>query len=252
MRVLLNVSYLGTRYVGWQFQENGISIQETLEKALKEAVGQDIRVTGASRTDSGVHALGQRAHFDTSATIPADRYPFVLNRYLPQDVRVMLGQEVPGDFHARFAARQKTYTYRIYNAPHPSAITHAISWHVPLPLDTDGMDRAVKTILGTHDFAGFAAAGSQAKTTQRRMLAASVTSRGPMIEISITGTGFLYNMVRIIAGTLAAIGLGKLDGGCFSRALESLDRLDLGVTAPPQGLELTQILYDPALKIKDP
>ena len=119
MRVLLNVSYLGTNYVGWQFQENGISVQETLEKALFEATGQSIRVTGASRTDSGVHALGQRAHFDTLATIPAERYPFVLNRYLPEDVRVMLGQRVPEDFHARFDAKRKTYTYRIYNAPHP-------------------------------------------------------------------------------------------------------------------------------------
>ena len=108
MRVLLNVSYLGTNYVGWQFQENGISVQETLEKALFEATGLSIRVTGASRTDSGVHALGQRAHFDTPASIPAERYPFVLNRYLPEDVRVMLGQQVPGDFHARFAARELT------------------------------------------------------------------------------------------------------------------------------------------------
>ncbi|MBR4501137.1 MAG: tRNA pseudouridine(38-40) synthase TruA [Clostridia bacterium] len=252
MRVLLNVSYLGTNYVGWQFQENGISVQETLEKALFEATGLSIRVTGASRTDSGVHALGQRAHFDTPASIPAERYPFVLNRYLPEDVRVMLGQQVPGDFHARFAAREKTYTYRIYNAPHPSAITHAVSWHVPLPLDTEKMDRAVRTILGTYDFAAFAAAGGQAKTTVRRMLDASVSRSGPMIEIRITGTGFLYNMVRIISGTLAAIGLGKLDGDCFSRALQSLSRLDLGVTAPPQGLELTRVSYAPALEIKDP
>ena len=252
MRVLLNVSYLGTNYVGWQFQENGISVQETLEKALYEAVGQRIRVTGASRTDSGVHALGQRAHFDTSATIPAERYPFVLNRYLPEDVRVMLGQQVPQDLHARFGAREKTYTYRIYNAPHPSAITHAVSWHVPLPLDTDKMDHSVKTILGTHDFAAFAAAGGQAKTTVRQMLDASVTRRGPMIEITVTGTGFLYNMVRIISGTLAFVGLGKLDGDCFSRALRSLNRLDLGVTAPPHGLELTRVSYDPALGIKDP
>lgn len=252
MRVLLNVSYLGTNYVGWQFQENGISVQETLEKALFEATGQSIRVTGASRTDSGVHALGQRAHFDTLATIPAERYPFVLNRYLPEDVRVMLGQRVPEDFHARFDAKRKTYTYRVYNAPHPSAITHAISWHVPLPLDSEKMDRSVRTILGTHDFAAFAAAGGQAKTTVREMLDASVTRSGPMIEISVTGTGFLYNMVRIISGALVYVGLGKLEGDCLSRALRSLDRLDLGVTAPPQGLELTRVCYDPALGIKDP
>ncbi len=252
MRVLITVSYLGTRYVGWQFQENGISVQETVEKALAQVLGQSVRVTGASRTDSGVHALGQRAHFDTEASIPPERYPFVLNRYLPEDVRVMRGQGVPEDFHARFAAREKTYTYRIYNAPHPSAITHAVSWHVPLPLDEKKMDRAVKSILGTHDFAAFAAAGGQAKTTQRRMLAASVERSGPMIALRITGTGFLYNMVRIIAGTLRDVGLGKLDEDCFDRALRSLDRLDLGVTAPPQGLELTRVLYDPALGIKDP
>ncbi len=246
MRVLLTVSYLGTAYVGWQYQENGISVQETVEKALETALGQHIRVTGASRTDSGVHALGQRAHFDTGASIPAERYPFVLNRYLPEDVRIMEGRRVPDDFHARFDAREKTYTYRIYNAPHPSAITHGIAWHVPLPLDDARMDECVRTILGTHDFAGFAAAGGQTKTTVRRMISASVTRRGPLVEICITGTGFLYNMVRIIAGTLAYVGLGKTDGDCFRRALKSLDRLDLGVTAPPHGLELTGIRYDPA------
>ena len=247
MRVLLTVSYLGAAYVGWQYQENGISVQETLEKAMYKALGQPVRVTGASRTDSGVHALGQRAHFDTLSSIPPERFPFVLNRYLPEDVRVMRGQRVPEDFHARFDAREKTYTYRIYNAPHPSAITHGISWHVPLPLDEKRMDSAVKTILGTHDFAGFAAAGGQAKTTVRQMISASVTRTGPMIEIRIKGNGFLYNMVRIISGTLAAVGLGKTDEGCFSRALSTLDRLQLGVTAPPHGLELTQVRYDPAL-----
>ena len=252
MRVLLTVSYLGIRYVGWQYQENGISVQETLEKAMEQVLGRPVRITGASRTDSGVHALGQRAHFDTSATIPPERYPFVLNRWLPEDVRVMRGQKVPDDFHARFRAREKTYTYRIYNAPHPSAITNPIAWHVPLPLDTDSMNRAVKTILGTHDFAGFAAAGGQAKTTVREMLSASVTRNGPDIEIVVTGTGFLYNMVRIISGTLAAVGLGKKDEGCFERAIATCDRLELGVTAPPHGLELTSVRYDPALGLDEP
>ena len=252
MRVLLTVSYLGTRYVGWQFQENGISVQETLEAAMAQALGQPVRITGASRTDSGVHALGQRAHFDTLSSIPPERYPFVLNRYLPEDVRVMRGQRVPDDFHARFRAKEKTYTYRIYNAPHPSAITHGVAWHVPLPLDEKRMDRALKTILGTHDFAGFAAAGGQAKTTVREMLSASVTRNGPEIGITITGTGFLYNMVRIISGTLAAVGLGKKDEECFARAIATGNRLELGVTAPPHGLELTRVRYDPALGLDDP
>ena len=134
-RILLTVSYDGTAYCGWQYQDNGPSIQDELEQAIRKATGAFSRVTGASRTDAGVHALGQRAHFDTASSIPADKYPFVLNRYLPEDIRVTAGRTVPPDFHARFMAVGKLYTYRIHNAPHASAVFRHCTAHVPVTLD---------------------------------------------------------------------------------------------------------------------
>lgn len=243
-RILLTISYDGTAYSGWQFQENGPSIQDEVEKALQKALGTFIRITGASRTDAGVHAQGQRAHFDTDSSIPPDKYPFVLNRYLPPDIRVTKGEQVDNDFHARFRAAGKLYTYRIHNAPHPSAIFRNISAHVPVQLDEKIMHEAGQQILGTHDFAAFAAAGGSAKTTVRTIDHLSVKREGTEVIIRVHGNAFLYNMVRIIAGTLIGIGQGKLQPECLGKALTSLNRLDLGVTAPACGLELTRVEYD--------
>ena len=242
-RILLTVSYDGTAYCGWQFQENGPSIQEALEKALEKALGVFTRVTGASRTDAGVHALGQRAHFDTDSSIPPDKYPFVLNRYLPEDIRVTAGVRVPDDFHARFQAVGKLYTYRIHNAPHPSAIFRNCTAHVPLRLNERAMQASAEALLGTHDFSAFAAAGGQAKTTVRTLDFIHVDRQGDEVTLRVHGNGFLYNMVRIIAGTLIDVGHGKLDGACIARAIGSRNRLDLGVTAPARGLELTRVEY---------
>ena len=243
-RILLTVSFDGTAYVGWQFQENGPSIQNEIEKALEKALGQFIRVTGASRTDAGVHALGQRAHFDVRSSIPPEKYPFVLNRYLPEDIRVTAAIQVPDDFNARFRAAGKLYTYRIHNAAHASAIFRHCTAHVPVELDTEAMQRCGKSLLGTHDFSAFAAAGGQAKTTVRTIDYFSVERQGQEVVLRVHGNGFLYNMVRIIAGTLIDVGHGKLDEGCIARAIESKNRLDLGVTAPACGLELTRVEYD--------
>ncbi len=242
-RILLTVTYDGTAYCGWQFQENGPSIQQEMERALEKALGVFTRVTGASRTDAGVHALGQRAHFDTVSRIPPDKYPFVLNRFLPADIRVTEGRQVPPDFHARFDAVGKWYTYRIHNAPHPSAIYRNLTAHVPYPLDDRAMGACARQLLGTHDFAAFAAAGGQAKTTVRTIDRVSVAREGTEITLRIHGNGFLYNMVRIIAGTLIYVGQGKLPGDCVEKALQSGNRLDLGVTAPACGLELTRVEY---------
>lgn len=243
MRVLLTVSYLGSRYCGWQWQDNGPSIQEELEKALEKALGTFVRVTGASRTDSGVHALCQRAMFDTDSRIPPERYPFVLNTHLPPDIRVIAGQKVSDEFHARFKADHKIYTYRIHNAPVASAIQHQTTAHVPVPLDEKKMHEAVQSLIGTHDFAAFAASGGQAKTSVRTIFDARVEREKDQITLTIRGNGFLYNMVRIIAGTLIYIGQGKLPPTCFEDALNSRSRLDLGITAPAQGLELTYVGY---------
>ena len=257
MRLLLTVSYDGTNYVGWQFQENGPSIQQALEEALEKALGRFCRVTGASRTDAGVHALGQRAHVDVCASIPPEKYsfvlntmlppekyPFVLNRYLPEDIRVTETRQVADDFHARFMAAGKMYTYRIHNAPHASAILRNCTAHVPVTLDIEAMRQCAKALIGTHDFAAFAAAGGQAKTTVRTIDFFDIARNGEEITLRVHGNGFLYNMVRIIAGTLIDVGHGRLDVGCMARAIESKNRLDLGVTAPACGLELTRVEYD--------
>lgn len=243
-RILLTVSYDGTAYSGWQYQENAPSVQQTLESALFEALGVFTRVTGASRTDAGVHALGQRAHFDTLSSIPPEKFPFVLNRFLPEDIRVLHGVRVPPDFHARFQAAGKLYTYRIHNAPHASALYRHTTAHVPVRLDEARMQEAGSMLLGTHDFAAFSAVGGSAKTTVRTIDLMTVQRTGEEITLRVHGNAFLYNMVRIIAGTLIAVGQGKLDAGCIARALENKSRLELGVTAPACGLELTRVEYD--------
>ena len=243
-RYLLTVSYDGTAYCGWQRQKNGVAVQERVEEALQKALGVVTPVTGASRTDAGVHALGQRAHFDAETTIPAHKLPFVLNRWLPYDIRVLSGQIVAEDFHARFCAKGKTYTYRIHNAPQASALYRNLSAHVPVHLEEQRMDQAARTLLGAHDFRAFQAAGGTAKTTVREIREIAVARAGEEVILTVTGGGFLYNMVRIIAGTLIEIGTGKRDGGCFLDAISTGDRLLLGPTAPPQGLELTRVFYE--------
>lgn len=243
-RFLLTISYDGTRYGGWQIQQNAISIQQRLEEALHKITGEPVRVTGASRTDAGVHALGQRAHFDTAARIPQDKYPFALNTCLPRDIRVLECSLVPGDFHARFDARSKCYTYRIYNAPHASALLGHLCAHVPVSLSLSAMEQSLPALLGTHDFAAFQAAGGTAKTTVRTIREATLTREGPWLTLHLRGNAFLYNMVRIIAGTLIQVGQGKLPPDVFAAALASGSRLSLGPTAPAQGLELTRVDYE--------
>lgn len=245
-RILLTVEYDGTNYAGWQRQLNGLAVQQVLEDALQKATKERIVVTGASRTDAGVHALGQAVHFDTESRIPPEKYPFVLNTMLPRDVRVHAGREVPEGFHARFMTCGKRYTYRIVNSRHASAIRRNTHVHVPLALDLAPMQEAAKQLLGTHNYAAFQAAGGTAKTTVRTITSAELIRQGDEIILTVEGDAFLYNMVRIIAGTLIEIGLHRRTVDAFSEAYETLDRLSLGVTAPPQGLELTKVYYPEA------
>ena len=252
-RILLSVEYDGTNYAGWQRQLNGLAVQQVLEEALTKACGHTITVTGSSRTDAGVHALAQQVHFDTNASIPPEKYPFVLNTMLPPDIRVHAGKEVPADFHARFLSCGKTYTYRIWNDRHGSALYRNLCWHIPVPLDTEAMRAALPALLGQHDFVAFQAAGGTAKTTIRTMDHAGLAQNldQKLLVLTVSGNAFLYNMVRIIAGTLAEIGLHRLNSDAFEKALHSGNRLDLGMTAPPQGLELTEVRY-PDLAFTDP
>lgn len=245
MRILLTVEYDGTAYSGWQRQKNGLAVQEVIESALSRILETEVKITGASRTDAGVHAKGQRFHFDTSARIPPDRYPFVLNTELPPDIRVTEGRMVPDLFHARFLSSRKQYTYRIYNRRHASALHRLYSVHVPVTLDVEKMQSACQTLIGTHDFRAFQAVGGTAKTTIRTIYACQIEKDGDMLILTIEGNAFLYNMVRIIAGTLIQIGQGKLPVRAFETALSSGSRLDLGPTAPACGLELTTVGYPP-------
>ncbi len=242
-RLLITIEYDGSHYCGWQRQLNGPSVQQKVEEALLKLTGERITITGASRTDAGVHALGQRAHFDMASAIPADKLPFALNTKLPDDIRVVAGQEVGECFHARFDAAGKQYSYLIYNRRHPSALLRHLSAHASLPLDEAAMARACSYLIGTHDFAAFQAAGGTAKTTVRRIDSASVTRQGDEVRLTLYGTAFLYNMVRIIAGTLIYVGQGRLPENVFEQAIHSKDRLVLGPTAPPQGLCLNRVDY---------
>lgn len=242
-RILLTVSYDGTNYAGWQLQENAVAVQQRVEEALEKLIHTPVRVTGASRTDAGVHALGQRFHFDTFSRIPADKYAFALNTCLPPDIRILDGREVSGDFHARFDAKGKRYTYRIHNAPHASALYRNITAHVPYKLDISLMKESLNDLLGTHDFAAFQASGGTAKTTVRTLTDIQLAQDGELMTLTVCGNAFLYNMVRIIAGTMLDIGMGRRPVDAFRTALKTGDRLALGITAPACGLELTRVYY---------
>ncbi|MBR2570800.1 MAG: tRNA pseudouridine(38-40) synthase TruA [Clostridia bacterium] len=242
-RIQLIVEYDGTGYAGWQRQQNAVSVQQRVEEALSRLTKAPVSVTGASRTDAGVHALGQSAHFDTDSRIPPDKYAYALNTLLPDDIRVRCSRAVPEDFHARFSAKGKEYLYQMHVSPHAPAICRNQRAHVIYPLDEALMCREAESLLGTHDFAAFAAAGSEAKTTVRSIWLAQVERRGEWIGLRVLGNGFLYNMVRIIAGTLIGVGAKKIAPGVFARAFETGSRLDLGVTAPARGLTLMRVFY---------
>ena len=245
-RIHLIVEYDGTDYAGWQRQSNAMTVQEKLEDAVKKLTGETVCVHGASRTDAGVHALGQSAHFDTQSRIPADKFSFALNTILPPDIRVSRSEEVGDTFHSRFSGKGKRYRYLFYAAPHAGALNRRTHAHVIYPLDMDRMRAEAQSLVGTHDFAAFAASGSVVRDTVRTVYRADIERDGAEIRLIVEGNGFLYNMVRIIAGTLIGVGSGKLAPGAFERAIESGNRLDLGITAPAHGLTLMEVFYDPA------
>ncbi len=243
MRIKLTIEYDGTAYAGWQRQENALAVQQVIEEALTKLTRARVVITGASRTDAGVHALGQTAHFDTESRIPPDKYAFALNTMLPADIRIRKSEAVSEDFHARFSNKGKRYRYLIYQSPHAGALNRNTHAHVIYPLDDEKMRRELTALIGTHDFAAFAASGSVVKDTVRTIYSASLARRGDELELLVEGSGFLYNMVRIIAGTLISVGAGRLEEGAFARAIQSGNRLDLGVTAPAHGLTLMEVYY---------
>ena len=251
-RILLTVSYDGTNYVGWQYQPNGISIEEVLNQALRKLLKEpSVYVIGCSRTDSGVHADGNLCVFDTESRIPGEKFKFALNEFLPRDIVIQDSCEVSSDYHPRKRNSVKTYEYRILNRKIPLPKERDYAYYYYYPLDEQKMRSAASVLLGEHDFRSFCSIRTSVEDTVRRIYRADVVREGDMITLTFSGNGFLYNMVRIIAGTLAEIGLKRRGSDAFLRAFESHDRLDLGVTAPPHGLELTRIDY-PDLAFTDP
>lgn len=244
MRIKLIIEYEGTNYVGWQRQKNGLSVQQVVEEAFEKASGQNVVLYSAGRTDSGVHAQGQVAHFDTNTTIPPEKISFAMNAHLPSDIRVKSSAEVSEDFHARYGAKAKTYVYTYINTAHPSAIYRNTTAHFRGDVDICAMKTAAQFLIGTHDFASFCASGSEVDTTIRTVYQLEITHDEPFIRIEITGSGFLYNMVRIIAGTLLDVGRGKTAADDVKAIIDAKDRNMASPTAPAKGLTMKQVYYD--------
>ena len=291
-RYLLLLQYDGTDFCGWQRQKNGVSVQETVERALKTALSTEATVTGSGRTDAGVSAAGQVAHFDAELTLPPEKIAKALNGVLPPSVRVLQSGIAPQGFHARFSAKKKTYVYTFYTAESElPLVARFASREAVLPLagktaamaeqrvktpesgmteekdrmekqgdlsrqegralDFSAMERAAKTLLGTHDFAAFSSTGSDVKDTVRTVYRSELKKQdiprevggGTLYRYTVTGSGFLYHMVRIIAGTLVAIGNRQRDEEVFLRAFQTGNRKDLGKTAPAAGLTLLSVEY---------
>lgn len=245
-RVKLVVAYDGTNYCGWQLQPNGITIEEVLNRELTALLGEEIRVIGASRTDSGVHALGNVAVFDTDTRIPAEKLSYALNTRLPEDIKIQSSAEVDPEFHPRHCDSVKTYEYRIWNHSFANPVERLYTKFSYYDLDVEKMQQAGDYLVGTHDFASFCSAGSQATTTVRTITELKCF-RDPeeprRIRIRVKGTGFLYNMVRIISGTLMEIGMGLKAPEEMKDILLACDRSKAGPTAEPQGLTLVGIEY---------
>lgn len=244
MRIKLMIEYDGTAYGGWQRQNNAPSIQAEIESAIEAVTAEKVVITGSGRTDAGVHAWGQVAHFDTESGLTPERFAFAINAHLPSDITIRESEAVNDDFHARYDAKGKWYRYSIYNHRQPSALHRTFHSHVPVELDVAAMQRALPAIIGRHDFAAFMSAGSDLTDTVRQITAARLHQDGYGIDIDVLGNGFLYNMVRIIAGTLIDIGRGKLDEHALSAMLQHKNRELGGATAKPNGLMLMQVFYE--------
>ena len=244
-RVKMVVAYDGTNYCGWQKQPNGICIEEVLNRELSKLLNEPIEVIGASRTDSGVHARGNIAVFDTHARMPADKICIALNQRLPKDIVIQESCEVAPDYHQRKRNTRKTYEYRILNRTFRMPNRRLDTYFYHHKLDVDKMKRAASYLVGEHDFKSFCAVGAQVKTTTRTIYSCEVEKDGnDIITIRVTGNGFLYNMVRIIAGTLVEVGLGKIEPTEIPKIIESKNREKAGKTLQPQGLYLVKVEYE--------
>ncbi len=242
-RIKLVVAYDGTNYCGWQIQANGDTVEAELNKALSLLLKEDIRVIGASRTDAGVHSLGNVCVFDTETRIPPEKICFAVNMGLPDDIVVQESCEVPADWHPRKCSSTKTYEYRILNRTVPLPTRRLDTYFYYGDLDVGAMRRAAGYFEGEHDFASFCSSGSSAESTVRTVYSCEIFTDGDLITIRVSGSGFLYNMVRIMAGTLLLVGSGQLEPGEIPRIIEARDRTQAGPTAPAKGLTMIGISF---------
>ncbi len=240
---LLTIRYDGSSYHGWQFQENAISVQQCIMQAAARMFGEAPVVNGCSRTDAGVHANRYCCNFKAPRFYPCENVVAAMNTYLPFDIVVLSCEVVDDDFHARFSCKGKEYEYVVWNAPVRDPFLHKRSYHYKYPLDADFLDKQAKDLLGTHDFTCFMAAGSDAKTTVRTISRADVRREGDKVIFTFGADGFLYNMVRIMTGTLLYIAAGKIAPDSIPAIIESKDRLQAGITVPGDGLYLNRIYY---------
>ena len=244
-RVKLIVAYDGTNYCGWQVQPNGITIEQVLNENLSKLLGEEIAVTGASRTDSGVHSMGNVAIFDTETRMPADKISFALNQRLPEDIVVQDSCEVPSDWHPRYQENiSKTYEYHIYNAAVPNPLKTRYCTFVSFPMDVEAMRAGAKYLVGEHDFVSFCNIRTNTQDTVRTVYDLIIEKKDDEIVLRVTGNGFLYNMVRIIAGVLIRVGRGFYAPEKVKEILDAKVHTSEGATAPPNGLVLMKIDYN--------
>ncbi len=241
--IKLTISYDGAAYKGWQLQKNGATVQGKLEKAIKKVLGKEHRVHGASRTDSGVHAKGQVAHFKTASSIPVEKISPALNAALPDDIVVKKTEEVSDKFHSRFDARSKLYRYNMLSSRQRDPFEEKYAWRIPYKLNLTRMRKEAAELVGRHDFKSFQASDNRERPSVRKISMIKLRKKGKMITLDIEGDGFLYNMVRNITGTLVDIGRGYLPPGSMKEILEIRDRRKAGPTAPAKGLFLLEVKY---------
>ncbi len=242
--IKLTIEYDGKDFNGWQKQPNKLNIQGEIERAIENIIGEKVELIASGRTDAGVHALGQVANFKTNSNISIEKIPIAINSQVKNSIRIQKAEEVDENFHSRFNCKKKTYRYVIDNSEYGSAIYRNISYHMPIKLNVEEMKKGIKYFEGEHDFKSFKSSGTSSKSSVRTIYNADIITEGSTIAIDLTGNGFLYNMVRIIAGTLIDVGLGKIKATDIPKIIEAKDRTRAGKTLPPHGLMLLHVDYD--------
>ena len=241
--IKLTIEYDGKDFNGWQKQPNKLNIQGEIERAIENITGEKVDLIASGRTDAGVHALGQVANFKINSNISIDKIPIAINSQIKNSIRIQKAEEVDENFHSRFNCKEKTYRYIIDNSKYGTAIYRNLVYHFPIKLDTEKMKEAIKYFEGEHDFKAFKSSGTSSKSSVRTIYKAEIKTNEDYIDIELTGNGFLYNMVRIISGTLLEVGLGKIKPSEIPEIIENKDRKRAGKTLPPHGLTLLRVKY---------